>query len=219
MAATTSLTGTGTSGILPWASVKDATGAVWLAQVSGGNIVAYSPTVSAAVLADNSNNAATDYTSAGMAANPLLWSNGITARAVNSLTVDTTAGAQTINLGAATNVLTLTSGALQVVGANNATLTGGQVGAANAELIVQQNAAGVLTVNSLVSGGTGSLLKLGAGTLVLGAANTYPAPRPSSAARSRPVRPARSALSPPSRLRTPPASSSTPMVIIRPLFP
>ena len=76
---------------------------------------------------------------AGMAASPLLWSNGVTARSVNSLTFDTTAGAQTVNLGAATtNVLTLTSGALQLVGANNGTLTGGQVGASNSELVVQQ---------------------------------------------------------------------------------
>ena len=41
-------------------------------------------------------------------------------------------------MGTATNVLTLTSGALQFIGSNDATLTGGQAGASNAELIVHQ---------------------------------------------------------------------------------
>jgi autotransporter-associated beta strand protein len=166
----TSATGSGTNNILGYATVND--GTVGMAQISGGNIIRFDSAALATTLADNSNTATTDYTTLGMASNPLAWSNGITTRSVNSLTFDTSGGAQTVHMGAVGNALTLTSGAIQFIGANNGTLLGGQVGASNAELIVQQNGTGIFGINSPISSGTGSLTKLGTGTLNLAPIST-----------------------------------------------
>ena len=156
---------TAATGVLGYASVTDAVG-TGLAYQGGANITRLT-SYSGGTLADNSNSASADFTTAGMAANPLLWSNGLTTRSVNSLTFDSSLGSQVVRMGAAGNILTVTSGAIQKVGANDATLAGGQVGAANSEVIVQQNGTGTLFLNSLLSGGTGSFTKMGAGTVQL----------------------------------------------------
>jgi len=74
----------------------------------------------APVLADNTNSASGDYTTLGMASNPLLWSNGITTRSVNSLTFDPSGGSQIVNMGPVGNVLNVSSGAIQQIETDNA---------------------------------------------------------------------------------------------------
>ncbi|MBU6303228.1 MAG: autotransporter-associated beta strand repeat-containing protein, partial [Verrucomicrobia bacterium] len=171
-AAGSAITSAATAGtVLGYATIKDGT-ATGMAIADGTNIVRMT-TFSGGILADNTNAPAGNFTTAGMAANPLLWSNGITTRAVNSLTFDASAGDQIVDMGAAGNVLTLTSGAIQKINGNNATLLGGQLGATNSEVIIQQNGTGSLILNSPISGGTGSLTALGSGTVVLGGANTF----------------------------------------------
>ncbi|MGB8167670.1 MAG: autotransporter-associated beta strand repeat-containing protein, partial [Chthoniobacteraceae bacterium] len=157
---------TGTNNILGYADVKDSGGVTGLAYVDGSNNISrFDSATLATVLADNSDSATTDYTTLGMASNPLLWSNAITTRSVNSLTLDPSAGSQTVHMGAVGNVLTLTSNAIQKINANDATLLGGQIGANNSEVIVHQNGTGTLFLNSPISSGTGALSKLGSGTL------------------------------------------------------
>jgi autotransporter-associated beta strand protein len=155
---------TTSTGVLGYASVTDSVGS-GLAYQDGTNIVRLA-TFSGGTLTDVTDNAANDFTTAGITT-PLPWSNGISTRSVNSLTIDTTSGAQVVDMGATANVLTLTSGAIQMVGANDATLRGGRVGATGAEVIVQQHGAGTLTLGSALSGGAGSLVKLGSGALIL----------------------------------------------------
>lgn len=69
------------AGVLGYATIND--GTVGMAYASGTNIVRLS-SFSGGILADNTNAGANDYTTAGMAANPLLWSNTLTTRSVNS---------------------------------------------------------------------------------------------------------------------------------------
>lgn len=172
---TSTVAGSGTNRILGYATVTDST-STGLARrsggPSGGSIIRFDSTL-AAVLAAGTNSANTDYTTLTNAGT-LNWTNALTARSVNSLTIDATGNpGQITSMGAASNVLTLSSGALQFIGSENGTLTGGQVGAANSEVIVHQHGTGVFTLESLVSSGTGRLIKLGTGTLILTAANTY----------------------------------------------
>ena len=165
--------------IIPYALVKDTT-ATGMATVNGsGKVVRYDDTTGT-TLAVASNNAATNFTSLGSVytSGTLSWTNGggLTTRSVNTLTIDTTNNGGTIDMGASSNVLTLTSGAVLFKGPNNATLQGGQLGAAASEVIVHQAGTGTLTVASPISSGTGSLTKDGPGTLVLTAANAYTGP-------------------------------------------
>ncbi len=155
--------GSGTKNVLWYATVDDGT-ATGMARISGSNIVRLA---TFSTLADNSDSAATDFTTFGMASNPLAWSNAITIRSVNSLTFDASAASQTVHMGAATNILTLASGAIQKINGNDATLLGGQIGADNSEVIVHQHGTGTLFLNSPISSGTGSLIKLGSGTVQL----------------------------------------------------
>ena len=161
----TSATGSGTNNLLGWSSVTDSAG-TGIGYVNGGLIQRFNATASGTMLTVSSDSATTDFHTNGISS-PLAWDNSgaLTARSVNSLTFDTSGGAQTVHMGAAGNVLTISSGALGFTGANNGTLLGGQVGANNSEVIVHQNGAGVLAINSPISGGTGSLIKLGTGTL------------------------------------------------------
>ena len=159
----------GTNRVFGYAVIKDTGGTVGIATLSGSDhIVPLSP-ASLTLLSASSNNAATDYTTAGIAS-PLAWSNGITVRSVNSLTFDTVGGNQIVNMGAVGNTLTISSGALGFTGVNNGTLLGGQVGASGSEVFVHQNGAGTLSINSPVSGGAGSLVKFGAATSTTSAA-------------------------------------------------
>ena len=116
-----------TGNILSYATVKDATG-TGFATVAGGNVVRYA---AGSELRSNSDAAATDFTTKATdtdyAAGTLAMTNA--SRALNSLSIDSSAGAGTIDLGGATNVLTLTGGALLMTGANNFTIQNGQLGA------------------------------------------------------------------------------------------
>jgi autotransporter-associated beta strand protein len=95
----------------------------------------------------------------------------------NSLKINTTTTGQSLDIGA-TRTLTLTSGGLLFVGAqdyqiNNGTLKSNT--ATNSDLIIQQWGAGTLTINSVIANGNGTstLTKAGTGTLALGGNNTY----------------------------------------------
>jgi fibronectin-binding autotransporter adhesin len=174
-AGTSALTASPTlnNGILPYALVKDATD-VGFGTVVGGNVVRFDDTASP-VLTDASNDSTLNFSTLNSTytAGTLAWSNGITTRAVNSLTLDSTISGGIVDLGAATNVLTLTTGAILAKGSTPMTLQGGQLGDLNTEVIIQTAGTGDLTVKSLISGGTGSLTKAGPGKMILTGTNTY----------------------------------------------
>jgi fibronectin-binding autotransporter adhesin len=152
-----------------YGTVKDSTGAGF-ATVSGGNVVRYT---GATALADNSDNATVNYSYAadGTTFN---WSNGITARQVNSLAIDTTANGGMLDVGGAGNIVSNVSRGFLMTGGNNFTIQNGQLGAANTEVIIHVMGSGVLTNKATIGGsGTGSLTKGGPGTLVLASANNY----------------------------------------------
>jgi autotransporter-associated beta strand protein len=95
----------------------------------------------------------------------------------NSLKITTTGAGQSLDIGA-TRTLTLTSGGLLFVGANDYSITNGTLKsntATNSELIVQQWGTGKLTIGSVIADGNGAstLTKAGTGTLILTGANTY----------------------------------------------
>lgn len=166
---------TTTNGILPYVIVQTASG-TGFAGKSGNNLILYTDTTSATTLANNSNTSTVNYTTLNTTytSGVLSWSNGITARSANSLIIDTTNNGGVIDMGASTNVLTLTSGGILFRGANNETVQNGQITiASNGELIVQQLGTGTLTLNTPLTNGSGSLTKAGNGTLVLGGINTY----------------------------------------------
>ena len=89
---------------------------------------------------------------------------------INSLKITTTAASQALSLGSGT--LTLTSGGLLFVGANNYQITGGTLKGGNTDLVVQQYGTGSLTIGSAI-GGTGALTLSGTGTLIITSANSY----------------------------------------------
>ncbi|MEZ0256301.1 MAG: beta strand repeat-containing protein, partial [Chthoniobacter sp.] len=182
---TTAATGSGSNNVLGYALVNDG-GATGMAQINGGNIVRFDSESLGTTLTSTSNSASTDFSTfvtvySSGSSGTLNWTGGgLTNRSVNSLTIDTTAdsGPVTIDMGASTNVLTLSSGALQYIGSPNpsvnATLTGGQVGANNSEVILHNmGGAAPFTLASLISSGTGSLLVDGSGTTILSGNNTY----------------------------------------------
>ena len=149
-------------------TVTDA-GGTGPAIVFEGNLVRYTQLV----LDSASNNINRDFTTLGslFPAGTLDWTNGgnLTNRSVNSLILDATqAGAAvSINLGVATNILTIASGQLVFQGSQDMTLVGGQIGPANSSLQVNVNGAKKLTLASLLSGGSGTVSLSGSGTLVL----------------------------------------------------
>lgn len=105
----------------------------------------------------------------------LNWTNGglLTNRAVQRLILDTTLNGGTIDMGASTNVLTLTTGEIQFLGGNNLTLTGGQLGAANSAVSLTTAGSNTLTLSSPISSGTGSLSVFGTANVILNTANTF----------------------------------------------
>jgi fibronectin-binding autotransporter adhesin len=99
-----------------------------------------------------------------------------TSGTVNALKLTTNAASQSLDIGGQT--LTLTSGGLLFVGANDYAINNGNLKsntATNSDLIVHQHGAGVLTINSVIANGVGAstLTKSGDGVLVLGGTNTY----------------------------------------------
>jgi autotransporter-associated beta strand protein len=189
------------NGIFGFALVKDYLGVTGLATRDGSNnIIRYDDANLATTLATNSNVAATNFTTrnisyAGGNGGTFDWTDGgaLTARSVNSLIIDTTTSYGTIDMGAASNVLTLSSGAILFKGPNDATLTGGQLGgglrtisqvpvpANGAEVFIHATGSGTLTIDSPLLcqdpyydyAGCGTLVKDGDGVAVLKAANTY----------------------------------------------
>lgn len=147
--------------VLGFATVKDATGA-GLASLAGGNIVRLTGQTT---LPTSGTSGTVNYITSG---NTAMSAASFSA---NSLTLDASSVPGVLNLGGASDVMSLTSLGLLMLGANNYTITNGQVGAANSELIVHQMGTGTLTINGTVSSGIGGLTKNGPGTLVLGAVN------------------------------------------------
>ena len=179
---------TGTNKIFGYALVKDSGGVGFAKQDASFNIVRYDDTAGT-ILAANSNASTTDFTTLNTVytGGTFSWT-GVANRSVNSLTIDTTNSGGTIDMGAATNVLTLTGGGILFKGSNNATLTGGKLGGGNsgwgnAEVIIHQTGTGTLTLNTpygwtnassnLSYAHPGSLVKDGDGVLVLAGASTY----------------------------------------------
>lgn len=158
---------TSTSDILPYATVKDASG-VGFAAVVGTNTVRYT---GAATLTTTSNDPTTNFTTTANGST-FNWNLG-TDRAVKSLAINTATNNGTLDLGG--NVLSIGSsvGGLLMTGTGNYTIQNGQVGANDVELVVHQYGTGTLTISGTVSGGAGSLTKTGTGTLSLAAVNNY----------------------------------------------
>ena len=159
--------------------VKDASGVTGFATRAAGSnqpITRYDDTTGT-TLAEASDDATLNFTTLGTTytGGTLNWTHGggLANRSVNSLTIDTSINSGTIDLGASSNILSLASGAILFKGGNAETLAGGQVGATDSEVIIHQTGTGVLTINSRISSGAGSLVKTGAGTLVLTGLNTY----------------------------------------------
>jgi autotransporter-associated beta strand protein len=94
-------------------------------------------------------------------------------RTFNTLHVDTSGGAGTLDLSAAQ--LTLTDKSVLVTGTNAFTIQNGVVGSAT-ELVLHQFSTGALTMSALIGGSAGnaaSLTKDGPGTLILSGSNLY----------------------------------------------
>lgn len=96
---------------------------------------------------------------------------------VNSLKINTTGAAQSLDIGAG-RALTLSSGGLLFVGADDYAVTTGTLKSAtatNSDLIIQQYGAGTLTIGSAITNGTGTstLTKGGTGKLILSGSNSY----------------------------------------------
>jgi autotransporter-associated beta strand protein len=129
------------------------------------------------ILTSASNNAAAVFTSLHSSyTNVILtWTDAgnLTQRSVQRLVLDTTLRGGTIDMGAATNILTLTSGQLQFLGSNNLTFTGGQIGASGSHISLTTSGGSTLTLSSPLTGGTGSVSISGTAAILLNAPNTF----------------------------------------------
>ena len=156
-----------TNGIFGYGTVKDASG-IGFATTNGTNVVRYT---GASALTATSNSATTNFSTSGS-----LTINPAASFAVNSLAVDASGG-DTLDLGGAADVMTLTSGGLLMTNATapgNFTITDGQVGAAGSEVIVHQYGTGTLTIGGSVSNAAQVHLPNQAQwTLVLTGTNAY----------------------------------------------
>jgi len=162
-----------TGWLLPGVSVKDSTGLTGPATVVAGQVVRYVPPV----LTVSSNDPNTEFSSLNSAypGGILTWTNGglLSNRAVHRLILDTTVTGGTLDMGAASNVLTLSSGEIQFLGTNPLTLTGGQLGATGSALSISTAGTATLTLASPVSGGAGGLAISGSANIVLNATSTF----------------------------------------------
>jgi autotransporter-associated beta strand protein len=129
------------------------------------------------VLTISSNNSSTVFTSLNSSYTDgvLNWTNGgtLSNRSVQSLVLDTTVRGGTIDMGAASNVLTLTSGQIQFQGSNSLNLSGGQIGASGSSLALLTSGSGTLTLSSPLSGGAGSVSISGSASILLNTPNTF----------------------------------------------
>lgn len=150
---------------LGYATVKDGT-SLGFAQASGSAIVRLTGQTA---LPATGSGAAIDYMLSGTSQTISPAGNIL----VNSLTLDATSGGGTLDLGGASDIMTMTSKGLLMLGGNNYTIQNGQVGAAATEVIIHTMGNSGLTNNGTISSGAGSLTKNGPGKLVLGGANAY----------------------------------------------
>ena len=162
-----------TGWLLPGVSVKDSSGLTGPATVVGGQVVRYVPPT----LTSSSNDPNVEFSSLNSSypGGILTWTNGglLTTRAVHRLILDTTNTGGTIDLGAPTNILSLSSGQIQFLGGNNLTLTGGQLGAANSAVSLSTAGTNTLTLSSPISSGSGSLTITGTANVILNAPNPF----------------------------------------------
>jgi len=109
----------------------------------------------------------------------LTGSQSVTAsETANSLKLSTSAGGQSLGIGAG-QTLTLASGGLLFVGGNDYAISGGTLrGADSTDLIVHHYGAGNLTIGSVIANNTGTtaLTKTGPGKVTLTGENTYTGP-------------------------------------------
>jgi autotransporter-associated beta strand protein len=161
-----------TGWLLPGVSVKDAI-ATGPATVVAGQVVRYDPPA----LTTSTNDSTREFSSLNSVfpGGTLTWTDGglLTNRAVHRLILDTTNTGGTIDMGASTNVLTLTSGEIQFFGPNNLALTGGQLGATGSAISLTTSGTSTLTLASPISGGAGSLAISGTANVILNSASTF----------------------------------------------
>ncbi len=101
--------------------------------------------------------------------------NTVTAAALNSLSIDTTAGSNIWDITSGKNA-TITTGGLSMTGANNFTIQNGILRSnSTSGFFVTQNGAGTLTLGSVIANGLGAstFTKAGTGALTLSGENTY----------------------------------------------
>jgi len=163
-----STSSTVTNSLLNTAFIVKDSGGTGFATKTGANITRYDDATAATTLVAGATVSTTNYTTLNSAASVALNSGTLS---LNSLVVDTTNGTRAIDLG--TGIKTLTSNGILFRGSNDATISNGQIGAANVETMIHQFGAGKLTISGSVGSGTGSVTKSGAGEVVLSGANTY----------------------------------------------
>jgi len=161
-----------TGGFLPGIRVKDniATGP---ATVVAGQIVRYIPPT----LTVSSNNPTLEFSTLNSTYldGILDWTAGgaLSSRAVHRLILDTSNTGGTIDLGAPTHILTLSSGEIEFLGSNNLTIAGGQLGANLSAVSLTTAGTNNLTLTSPVSSGTGSLSISGTASIIINSPNTF----------------------------------------------
>ncbi|TAE76961.1 MAG: hypothetical protein EAZ65_08175 [Verrucomicrobia bacterium] len=162
-----------TGWLLPGVSVKDSSGITGPATVVAGQVVRYV----APALTVSSNDPNLEFSSLNSAypGGILTWTDGglLTNRSVHRLVLDTTNTGGSIDMGASTNVLTLTSGEIHFSGPNNLALTGGQIGASGAAVSLATTGTSTLTLTSSISGGAGSFAVSGNASVILNSASTF----------------------------------------------
>ena len=175
-------TGTPATGIIAWNpsltggiinggfSMTDNVGTDF-ATITAGNVTRF--TGGTVLAASNPGNPAEDFrANAGG-----LIINTIPSAAMNSLSIETSSGASTWDLGVG-NSAPISTGGILMTGGNDFTIQNGSLSsqtATNSDLVIHQHGIGNLTINSNIVDGNGAstLTKAGSGVLVLGGANSY----------------------------------------------
>jgi autotransporter-associated beta strand protein/T5SS/PEP-CTERM-associated repeat protein len=106
-----------------------------------------------------------------------LITNTVPSAAMNSLSIETSSGASTWDLGVG-NSAPISTGGVLMTGGNDFTITNGSLNsltATNSDLVIHQHGTGNLMIDSSIVNGNGAstLTKAGSGVLVLGGANSY----------------------------------------------
>jgi autotransporter-associated beta strand protein len=152
------------NGTVGYATVKDAAGTGFATtNLTTGNIERYTGSTA---LTSGANSAVTNFIASGN------LTMSAASFAVNSLTLDATAGNGMLDLGGSADVMTNTSRGILMVGANNFSINNGMIATNNGEIIIHQMGSGTLTLNGSIGTGSASLTKNGNGTLVINGAST-----------------------------------------------